>query len=272
MIQNIWKQNICTIHIKNSLFTDPIDKIKYKNVGIIKIKNKKYIIKKEKFENEGMEYKFFRKYKQRIIKDNFDNFIQIPIEYKKCFETNENIYLFKKLEGDINRSFIKSLSKKNSENILGQLLLIFYYINHKLKIYHNDIFSLRDTLKLNNLMYSKSKNIDKIDIDDMSINILQYYVTIIDFEYFSKKKGYKINYFYVIFSNLLNYKFIFKSELFLLFIAYVFNSTDKFNFFYIKYSYIYFLDKSISNNIKDFDKSIFLNYKLIFNYQHYVNI
>jgi len=220
MNKNIRDLNICTIPIKNSLFTDPIDKIKYKNVGIIKINDKKYIIKKEKFENEGMEYIFFRKYDEKIKKDNFDNFIQIPILYKKCFEVKENVCIFKKLGGDINRTFIKSLSKKNSENILGQLLLIFYYINHKLKIYHNDIFSLRDTLKLNNLMYSinNDKSISKINIDDMSINILKYHVTIIDFEHFSNKKEYKINYFYTIFSNLLNYKFLFKSELFILFI------------------------------------------------------
>lgn len=211
------------------------------------------------------------------------DYIQIPIKYKNCKINNKDTiyYLFKPLDKDYNKS-----TMYNTKNIFGQILLIVYYINHKLKIYHNDLFSIyrfqdKSSYKFfdfNNIMISKNKSGYKnLSVDDLSIKINKYICTIIDFEYYSKIPSLRIKYFYSFFSNMYQYNFEYKSEMFILFIIYYMNYNQNFNFYVIPILYNYFENIMISEwqnkikkdkknkkdkkyKIKDFDRIIFKNY------------
>ena len=281
--------NICNLEIKKSFFKYKINSLKNKNVGNTEYKNKKYILKKEN--SVTNEYLFYKKFSEKIEKDCMEDYIQIPIKYKKCNINNKDTiyYLFKPLDKDYKKSI-----RYSNKNIFGQILLIVYYINHKLKIYHNDLFSIyrfQDKFfDFNNIMISKNKSGYKnLSVDDLSIKINKYICTIIDFEYYSKIPSLRIKYFYSFFSNMYQYNFEYKSEMFILFIIYYMNLNKNFNFNVIPILYNYFENimisewqnkikkdkkyvkdmkdkKDIKNKkdkkfkIKDFDRIIFKNY------------
>jgi hypothetical protein len=260
-INKIDKINICNLEIKKSFFKDKINSLKNKNVGITEYKNKKYILKKENSITD--EYLFYKKFSKKIEKDCMQDYIQIPIKYKNCKINNKDTiyYLFKPLDKDYNKS-------SNNKNIFGQLLLIVYYINHKLKFYHNDLFSIyklpNKFFDFNNIMISKNKydkkeKNKKLIVDDLSIKIDKYICTIIDFEYYSKQPTYRIKYFYSFFSNMYQYNFEYKSEIFILFIIYYMESFASSKLYVIPILYNYFENIMISewqkkNNIKNIEK------------------
>lgn len=70
------------------------------------------------------EYNFYSKFNNKIKKNNFDKNIQIPIKYKIC--STFNVYIFKKIDYDLNNTFLKKINKNNFYNILNQSIFIIF--------------------------------------------------------------------------------------------------------------------------------------------------
>ena len=231
--------------------------LKVDNKKSVSILNNKYIIKVEQFDNYGNEYSFYKKNSKKIIKDKFNKFLQIPIKYKKDYKNKHIIYIFTMLDGDINRSFLKSIRNNDFINILDQSILSIYYLNHKLKYFHNDLYRIGSLLDINNIMYVKNNDMRSlIKIDDMTVEVKKYRVVIIDFEKSTKESGFKIDYFYIFFSNFYEYNFKYMSEIFIMCI--LCNPILD-----IKNLYIYIESRMKGLNLEDFDKSLFEN-RIIF--------
>ena len=254
--------SICNLVPEENLFVNIINKLKPRNVSITIINNKKYILKKDNIEDSIdnlYEYQFYKKNYKKIKESHMNSIIQIPIKYKIC--KNNIHYLFNLLDSDINNTFLKKIGKINVINIIQQSILALYYINHKLKYYHNDLTTIRRKYQIHNVMYIKN-NINKtLKIDDLSVKLGKYRSVIIDFGLSSKVPNYKLNYFYNTLSVLLLYKFTYISEIFFLFILYYYTYKNALNIYQIMTFYIFFEKKtnidSKKNKLINFDKSIF---------------
>lgn len=253
----------CDLKIKNNLFKEPINKLKPRNIGFIEINNIEYVLKIENINNlKNMnEYQFYIKNINKIKLYNFNEIIQIPIEYKVCKKENQIKYIFHKLDNDIDTAFLNKISKKDRINIFEQLLLSLYFINHKLHYFHNDLYTSRKFFKLNNCMYIKNNSIKTIKIDNFSLQIGKYKTLIIDFGLSTKTSGYKLNIFYKGISALFLYDFKYKSELFILFIIIYHTHHNNFNISLIKKFYVYFEKNMKKLDLLEFDKSIYNNFK-----------
>ena len=97
------------------------DVFKTTKVGIIKLDNKEYLLKKEYFikkfplliniykflKLDVHEYKFYKKYENIIKRSNYRKNIQLPIKYKICKDSS--IYIFEKIDTNLNSFFLKTL-------------------------------------------------------------------------------------------------------------------------------------------------------------------
>jgi hypothetical protein len=253
--------NLCNLKINKKIDTINPDQIKFiedilnifkiTEIGYVKIKHKKYILKKEffvvnfpllskiyDFFNLNInEYDFYKKYEKKIIKYNFTNSIQIPIKYKIC--KTYNIYIFKKNDYDLTSNFLKKQSHKQFNDILQQTIKIMYFLNHTLKVFHNDIHQGN---KLRNFMVNKRK------------------VVLIDFGLYgsTNKIGQKNNLFYNLKTIKYFYIFTIRSELLIVLYMFLINYYTKkdINF---KKLYLYFYDKIKNKTLKDLDKCILKN-------------
>ena len=267
--------NICHLdkseHIKNSsrdlkILKNLLEIFKTTNVGVIKIYNKKYIIKKEYFAKNYLvlgiiyklidfnvdEYKFYSKFENKIKKYHFNKNIQLPIKYKICKKFN--VYLFKKIDYNLNNNFIKHLNITDFNNILGQATYIMYFLNHTLKIFHNDIALLN---KLHNFMVNKNDKKYFLSLDKTRLEVGKYSVVIIDFGLFGKKMEFKEAFFY--YKKNLEHLYIFEIHSELLIVVYTLLNIyykKKINF---KKLYLYIYEKIHKKTLKIFDKYIFNN-------------
>ena len=278
---------------KNKLIEKFFNLFKITNIGSIKIKNKNYIVKRELLSNSSFftkfiynlidldvsEYNFYKKYNKKIVKYKFNKNIQIPIKYNICKKFN--IYLFNKIDCDLNNKFLKNINLNLFYNILQQVIIIIYFINHILGIFHNDISNVNN---LRNLMINKINKQYYLKLDNYKVKVNNYQVVFIDFGLYSKKLGFKSVIFYNKQSIKYFYNFPIKSELFILFYLMILNylknnkktiiiidnmkiTYKKLNF---KELYLYFfnkvtLTKNNKYNLKQFDKCI-LDYCLKIKY------
>jgi hypothetical protein len=238
---------------------------KITDIGVIKIDSKDYVIKREfftvyfpfldkiykflKFEvNENI---FYNKFEKKIKKYNFNRNIQLPIKYKICKKFN--IYLFKKIQYNLNNTFLRKINKDLFNNILIQSTFIIYFINHKLNVFHNDISQIN---KLRNFMINKNDKKLYLKLDNQKVQIKDYNVILIDFGLFNKNFGFKNNLFY--YKKNIEHLYLFEIKSELLIVVYLFlisyYNKKEINF---KNLYFYFYDNIKVKSLKEFDKFIF---------------
>ena len=231
------------------------DVFKTTKVGIIKLDNKEYLLKKEYFiknfpllvniykflKLDVHEYKFYKKYEKIIKKSNFKNNIQLPIKYKICKKVS--VYIFEKIDTNLNSVFLKTLPIPVFNKILHKALSIIYYINHTLHIFHNDLYQNN---KPRNFMVNKLKS--------------NYRVILIDFGLFSNELGIKNQFFYKTKGIKYGYKFMIKSELLIVLYTFLINYYKNLNINF-RDLYLYFYNKLKIYNLKEFDTIIYKNIK-----------
>ena len=97
------------------------DVFKMIEVDLIKLDGKEYLLKKEYFIKKILllvniykflkldvhEYKFYKKYENIIKRGNYRKNIQLPIKYNICKDSS--IYIFKKIDTNLNSVFLKTL-------------------------------------------------------------------------------------------------------------------------------------------------------------------
>lgn len=130
--------------------------------------------------------KDFEKYYLKLLKDRLKKkdsiFFNPYIDMKTCRDDN-NHYLMKRLDEDLIK-LIFSGKKLDFKNILLQLLIGVYILNHKLKLYHNDLFYKG---KIKNIMYIENNDKNLIyENNFIKFKIGKYIVKIIDFGQSSK--------------------------------------------------------------------------------------
>lgn len=270
---NINNSNIKKLNDTNNknFISNILEKIlnifKITNIGTIKIKNKEYIIKKEYFKDNYFilkflynlinfnvnEYNFYKKFNNKIIKYKFNNNIQLPIKYKLC--SKFYVYLFEKIDYDLTYNFLKKLNNYYYKNILKQVIFIVYFLNHKLNIFHNDLFLLS---QIRNIMINKNKIKYKLKLEDKTVEVDKYKVVLIDFGLFNKESTFKNKEFYI--KKNIKYFCIFEiiSELFIVLFLLLKNYYKNININF-KNLYYYFYDKIKIKNLKNFDNYIFNN-------------
>lgn len=250
--------------IVTKMIEDLINIFKLTGTGLIKIKNKEYIIKKEYFKDQYSilkfiynlvdldvnEYKFYKKYQEKIIKSGFNKNIQLPIQYRMCKKAY--FYLFKKIDFDLNKNFLEKINKCDFFNIVSQIIFVTYYLNHKLNIFHNDLFLINN---LRNIMINKNKTPYFLKIDNYKIKVQKYCVIFIDFGLYNKRFRFKNKDFY--YKQNIKYFTIFKIKSELLAILYLairnYSVNNKISF---KKLYDYFYNQIKIKNLKNFDKCI----------------
>jgi hypothetical protein len=275
---------------KNVLLERFFNKFKVTDIGTIKILNKNYVVKREFFTKnfyllnilykllnlDVNEYKFYKHFEKKIKKYKFQKNIQLPIEYNICKKFN--IYLFKKLDIDLNNSFIKNINKNDFLNIFKQTIFITYFINHILGFFHNDISQLNN---VRNLMINKIDNKSSyyLKIDNLKTKVKKYQVIMIDFGLYSKTFGFKGHIFYNKKSVRYFYSFPILSEVFIILYLLLKNYVmlkhkknkklcKKIDFLQL---YLYFynkikITKNKKTNLKNFDKCILENINDVFSF------
>lgn len=281
---------ICKLNFNNEINNNPDEKkiledifniFKKTKIGYIKIKNSKYVLKKEFFvKNYPLlssiynilnfnidEYTFYKKYENKIIKNNFDKNIQLPYKYKLC--ESYNIYIFTKIDYNLNSVFLKKINKIIFNNILIQSIYIIYFINHLLNVFHND---LHQNDKIRNFMINKNQNKNhKIELYKNEIKITKYNVILIDFGLFSKNLRFKNILFYDTKSIKYLYFFEIKSELLIVLYIFLINYYSKKNINF-KNLYLYFYNNITKKDLKSFDKKILNSIQYIDNIISYIEL
>ena len=128
--------------------------------------------------NKNRDYeRYYLKLLKTRLKKKDSIFFNPYIAMKTCLDGN-NHYLMKKLDGDLIK-LIFSDKKLDFKNILLQLLISVYILNHKMKLYHNDLFYEE---KVRNIMYIKNKDKNIIyENNFIKIKVGEYIIKIIDF-------------------------------------------------------------------------------------------
>ena len=255
----------CDAKIEKSFFKF-INKIRKtnKNVGITTLNNTEYILKKIRNDSVGREDIFYKKFSKKILKDEMDKYVQIPLIKKNCISEKKKYYLFTLLGGDITTPFLRKLPTSDFNNILKQCLMVLYYLNYGLKVYHGDIYVPSKFFELNNFMYVKNtdKNLVLNVSGGLKEKVGKYRVVVIDLEHFSSKKNNRILYFYKVFKKLLKIEFKYQTEVFILFALLYIYKKGTIDIRLIKNTYSYFYNKLIQSNStkkhtdKDFDKIV----------------
>jgi len=268
------KYSICNLNFQKKVQNNP-DETKFvesfvslfqtTDVGFVKIGRTEYLLKKEyyvqqypimnkiyKFINlDVSEYKFYKKYSNKIRKSKFKNHIQLPYQYEFC--NKMTVYLYKKIDYDLTSFFIKTLSKSSFYSILIQACNTVFYINHTLKIFHNDL-SMNN--KLRNFMVNKKKD--------------SYQVIIIDFGLASKELKLKNKQFYQFKAVKYFYTFPIESELLLVFYLFLIQFYSKKELHFYKL-YQYFYEKIKSKTLLLFDSEIIKEIRSFSNFQKIVS-
>jgi hypothetical protein len=136
--------------------------------------------------NKNREYNIIKSIYNKIqnypLKKLFVNIIEI----KKCKKFN--YYLLEKYDDDIDSSFISSISSHYKKNLLFQCLLAIIFMNHELKVYHNDLYYKKG---IRNIMYNNLKTNIHFEYKNIKITCEKYLCKIIDFGWASQKPGFR---------------------------------------------------------------------------------
>lgn len=167
------------------------DHSKIRQVGIVKINNKNYILKTELKDRLLKEYIFYKKYSKQIYNDNFNIFINTPIKMKDC--GNKIYYLMNLIDFDFDNNFIAKITFNQWKDYTIQLCISIYYLNHHLHIFHNDLCYKN---KLRNIMLKNNNKLKIMKIDNFHLNINSNYICIIDFGYYNIRPNFRTLQFY----------------------------------------------------------------------------
>ena len=215
-----------------------------KQIHIIKEQN--IVIKSEPIAKYKLhEYQFQKQYSKKIINDKFDKMISIAkqildCKYNKIYvydfydntfdktffnlntnisddKINDKVFNSKIIDNKIINPLIINPLTINNKKLLYkdwldytiQLCITVFYINHKLNIFHNDLYCGNN---FNNIMIRTNKTPFTINVDKYNYLIKHNNIVIIDF-------GIQANYFHCRFEKeFFNKSFHkFKSEVFLVF-------------------------------------------------------
>lgn len=267
----------CDIIFNNNISSNPLIKCSLFNLGGKIVFVKKEIIKLELLNSElinlscdvvdSNEYIFYKKNILQIKKDNFDNYILLPIKkIKKCANDSDNsiyyIYTFNKLDYDYDYKFVSKLNFNEWLEYTIEICLTLYYLNHQLGIFHNNLY---DNNELTNVMIKKNFSKKNIKVNTYEFEIIGDYPVIINFTSQSKNPSKKTLDFYT--NNNNNgknndnddnkYKFV--SEIFIVY-YYSFKSYFKFDDYWNKkYDTFYFEIEKKCTCLKEFDECILDN-------------
>jgi hypothetical protein len=233
-------------------------------VDIFNLDGKKFVIKKEKYKNisDLPEFLFHKKFDSEINKTNFKNFILLPEKIIDC--KNNMIYKYPKLNYDYNKTILEKISYHKLIDYTIELCLTLYYLNHKLKIFHNDLIFENN---LRNIMIDYNEK--KIDIE---ISLFKYstnsnHIVIIDFGQSSYKPRLRTYKFYYNKYKKSDYKYI--SEVFIMY-YYFYKFHNKIDDCWNeKYDELYNNFLSNTSNSSEFDRNII---KLLFELKYKLNI
>ena len=126
--------------------------------------------------NNNKEYNIIKSIYNNIQNYSLKKLFVNIIEIKKC--NKYNYYLLDKYDGDIDSSFIIKLSSYYQKNLLFQCLIAIIFMNHEIKIYHNDLY-YRNNIR--NVMYDKLKTDTEIEYKNIKIKCKKYLCKVIDF-------------------------------------------------------------------------------------------
>jgi hypothetical protein len=136
--------------------------------------------------NKNREYSIIKSIYNKIqnyeLKQLFVNIIQI----KKC--DKYNYYLLEKYKGDIDSFFLLSINSNYKKNLLFQCLLAIIFMNHELKVYHNDLYY---KTSIRNVMYDNLETPIHLEYKNIKITCKKYLCKIIDFGWVSRKPGFR---------------------------------------------------------------------------------
>lgn len=246
-IGNIKEFNCGITFIKNLTFQKNVF------VNIFDIGDKKFVIKKEMYENKFKlkEYLFHSKFDDRIKKTCFKNFILLPEKMIDCGDSV--LYKYEKLNYDYNKIIIENFSLKKLLNHTIEICLTLYYINHTLGIYHNDLIFKND---YRNIMINYNEEKVNIDIDSFNYSTNSNHIMLIDFgQSSSKPKLRTLNFYYNKYKkNNFEYRYI--SEIFIIYYYFYKIKYNIDDFWDEKYDKLYKEFEINTSNTKEFDTQI----------------
>ena len=186
-------------------------------VDIFDLDNVKFVVKKELYKHKDKidlpEYIFHSKFDSKIKKTCFKNFILMPEKILDC-PPNSIIYKYPKLNYDYDKIIIEKLSLDIWINYTIELCMVIYYLNHKLKIFHNDLIFKNN---YRNIMIDYNEDLVEIEISKFKYLTKLNHIVIIDFGQSSvKPKLRTLNFYYNKYKkNNIKYKYI--SEVFIMY-------------------------------------------------------
>lgn len=248
---------------KTTNITDTICDIKFEKnltrnknvfVDVFDFNDKKFIIKKEIYENktELNEYLFHKKFDSKIKKTFFKNFILIPEKIIDC-PPNSVVYKYSKLNYDYDKTIIDRLAFDKWIDYTIEICLTLFYLNHKLKIYHNDLIYKNN---YRNIMIDYNQNKTDIEIDLFKYSTNSNHIVIIDFGHSHYKPKLRTFKFYnnKYKKNVMEYKYI--SEIFIIY-YYFYKFHNRIDDYWDeKYDELYIEFETKSTSFENFDSNI----------------
>ena len=178
-----------TLHVSNNVNNIcKIKKTKYKKAGSTAIIYKTYdnkIIKVIPLKS-NKEYNIVKKIYEKLKKSNINVLFVNILQIKKCGEYN--YYLLDKYIDDINGSFLLKINKHYQKNLLFQVLFAILYMNHEIKVFHNDLYY---KTHIRNVMYTTIDNPLKLNLYGIDIKCEKYLCKIIDFGWAQNIPGFR---------------------------------------------------------------------------------
>ena len=144
--------------------------------------------------DEPREYRFFKKYSEKIRKDNMDKFLTIPKRIQTC--KNSVMYIFEYLDKDYKASKIPKLTWRKFLDYTIQVCLQIFYLNHNLKLFHHDLFTRAGGTKIRNMMVQYGNKEQILRVNEFEHIVKENKIRIIDFGYIRESPHYKLEEYY----------------------------------------------------------------------------
>ena len=241
-------------------------------VDIFNLDNVQFVVKKEIYKNRDKtnlpEYIFHSKFDSEIKKTSFKNFIMIPEKILDCLP-NSVIYKYPKLNYDYDKTIIEKLQLGKWIDYTIELCMVLYYLNHELKIFHNDLIFKNN---FRNIMIDYNENLVEIEISEFKYSTKLNHTVIIDFGQSSiEPKLRTLNFYYNKYKKT-NIKYKYMSEVFIMYYYFYkfYNKID--DYWDEKYDMIYNDFETETSSSKEFDNKIIKSlFDLKINYYSHQN-